>query len=48
MYIVLLNADCPPTFIMLGRVHKGAIEGTGQFKVSSIKENSMKDSLGQI
>ena len=38
---VSLSAKCPPMLIVLGRVYKGAMERTGQFEVSSIKENSM-------
>ena len=38
---VPLSAKCPPMLIVLGRVYKGAIEGTGEFEVSSIKEDSM-------
>ena len=39
---VPLSAKCPPMLIVLGRVYKGAIERTGQFEVSSIKEDSME------
>ena len=45
---VPLSAKCPPMLIVLGRVYKGAMERTGQFEVSSIKENSTDDNLGQI
>ena len=38
---VPLSTKCPPMLIMLGRVYKGAMERTGQFEVSSIKEGSM-------
>ena len=48
MQTVPLSAKCPPMLIVLGRVHKGAMERTGQFEVSSIKDNSMEDNLGQI
>ena len=38
---VPLSAKCPPMLIVLGRVYKEAMERTGQFEVSSIKEDSM-------
>ena len=38
---VPLSAKSPPMLIVLGRVYKGAMERTGQFEVSSIKEDSM-------
>ena len=42
------EADCPPILIMLGRMHKRAMEGKGQFEVSSINESSIEDDLGHI
>ena len=37
-------AECPLILVMLGRAHKGAMEGTGQFEVSI----SIEDALWQI
>ena len=45
---VPLGAKCLPTLVMQGRVYKGAMERICQFEVSSIKEDSMEDNLGQI
>ena len=39
---VPLSAECLPILVMLGRAHKGAMERTGQFEVSSIMESSRK------
>ena len=38
---VPLSTERPSTSIVLERVYKGAMERTGQFEVSSIKEESM-------
>ena len=48
MQTVPLSAKCLPMLIVLGRVYKGVMERTGQFEVSSIKEDSMEDNLGQV